>query len=59
MSDAAGTYGTTGSDDPEVIRANIEATRQNLSSDVDALADKVTPSKIVDRQADKVKGKFN
>src|SRR3954453_17573105 len=59
MSDAAGTYGTTNSDDPEVIRANIEATRQSLSSGVDALADKVTPSKIVDRQADKVKGRFN
>ncbi|BDZ46710.1 DUF3618 domain-containing protein [Naasia aerilata] len=43
------------SDDPEVIRRNIEATRTELSSDVDALADKVTPSKIVDRQADKVK----
>src|SRR3954463_16223334 len=59
MRDAAGTYGTTNSDDPEVIRANIEVTRQELSSDVDALADKVTPSKIVERQTDKVKGRFN
>jgi ElaB/YqjD/DUF883 family membrane-anchored ribosome-binding protein len=44
------------SDSPEQIRANIEATRQELSGDVDALADKVTPSKIVHRQTDKVKG---
>ena len=32
------------SDDPDAIRAEIEATRRNLSGDVDALADKVTPS---------------
>src|SRR3712207_1289023 len=50
--------GYTSSDDPDVIRANIESTRQSLSSDVDALADKVTPSKIVERQTDKVKTKF-
>lgn len=43
-------------DDPDVIRADIEATRRNLSGDVDALADKVTPSKIADRQKRKVKG---
>jgi gas vesicle protein len=43
-------------DDPDVIRAEIEATRRNLSGDVDALADKVTPSKIADRQKRKVKG---
>lgn len=46
------------SDDPDVIRANIEATRRDLSGDVDALADKVTPSKIADRQVRKVKGAF-
>ena len=43
---------------PDAIRADIEQTRRELGSDVDALADKVTPSKIVDRQADKVKGAF-
>lgn len=43
-------------DDPDVIRAEIENTRRNLSGDVDALADKVTPSKIADRQKRKVKG---
>jgi gas vesicle protein len=44
--------------DPDQIRAEIEATRASLGQDVDALADKVTPSKIVDRQVDKVKGAF-
>ncbi|MFH8252269.1 DUF3618 domain-containing protein [Microbacterium sp. B2969] len=40
---------------PEEIRANIETTRRDLGQDVDALADKVTPSKIVERQTDKVR----
>ena len=40
---------------PDQIREDIERTRRELSGDVDALADKVTPSKIMDRQADKVK----
>ena len=43
------------SDSPDAIRADIEQTRRELGSDVDALADKVSPSKIVDRQTDKVK----
>ncbi|MEY9952344.1 DUF3618 domain-containing protein [Leifsonia sp. EB34] len=46
-------------DDPDVIRAEIENTRRSLSGDVDALADKVTPSKIADRQKRKVKGAFH
>ncbi|MEJ3403985.1 DUF3618 domain-containing protein [Rathayibacter sp. YIM 133350] len=45
--------------DPDAIRADIEATRRELGSNVDALADKVSPSKIAERQADKVKGAFN
>ncbi|MDF2554776.1 MAG: hypothetical protein K0R60_671 [Microbacterium sp.] len=44
------------SDSPEAIRADIESTRRELGLDVDALADKVTPSKIVHRQTDKVRG---
>lgn len=44
------------SDSPEQIRADIEASRRELSSNVDALADKVTPSKIAERQTEKVKG---
>lgn len=46
------------SDSPEAIRADIERTREELGQDVDALADKVTPSKIAQRQADKVRGAF-
>lgn len=46
------------SQSPEEIRADIERTRQELGGDVDALADKVSPSKIVDRQTDKVKNAF-
>jgi ElaB/YqjD/DUF883 family membrane-anchored ribosome-binding protein len=42
--------------DPEAIRQEIEETRSNLSSDVDALADKVSPSSIVQRRTEKVKG---
>lgn len=44
------------SDSPDEIRAEIERTRQSLGSDVDALADKVNPSKVVNRQVDKVRG---
>lgn len=46
------------SDDPDAIRADIESTRRELSGDVDALADKVTPSKIAHRQTEKVKSAF-
>ncbi|MGG7463296.1 DUF3618 domain-containing protein [Plantibacter sp. YIM 135347] len=41
--------------DPDAIRADIERTRGALGSDVDALADKVTPSKIVEREKAKAK----
>ncbi|WP_246468929.1 DUF3618 domain-containing protein, partial [Arthrobacter ipis] len=43
------------SDNPDAIRADIEATRNRLGTNVDAVADKVTPSNIVHRQTDKVK----
>ncbi|SFT92455.1 DUF3618 domain-containing protein [Arthrobacter sp. ov118] len=43
------------SENPDVIRADIEATRARLGTNVDAVADKVTPSNIVRRQTDKVK----
>lgn len=45
-------------DSPDAIRADIERTREDLGLDVDALADKVSPSKIVDRQMDRVRGAF-
>ncbi|WP_298583079.1 DUF3618 domain-containing protein [uncultured Kocuria sp.] len=40
---------------PEQIRADIEATRARLGSDVDAVAEKVTPERVVERQKDKVR----
>ncbi len=43
------------SQNPDAIRADIEATRARLGTNVDAVADKVTPSNIVQRQTDKVK----
>ncbi|PYI64450.1 hypothetical protein CVV68_21945 [Arthrobacter livingstonensis] len=43
------------SENPDTIRADIEATRARLGTNVDAVADKVTPSHIVRRQTDKVK----
>ncbi|MBE4717815.1 DUF3618 domain-containing protein [Pseudarthrobacter sp. AB1] len=43
------------SENPDVIRSDIEATRARLGTNVDAVADKVTPSNIVHRQTDKVK----
>ena len=46
------------SNSADEIRSDIERTRQDLGMDVDALADKVTPSKIVDRPMGKVRGAF-
>src|SRR3954464_14430283 len=43
---------------PEEIRADIEATRGRLGTDVDAVAEKVTPSKIMQRKTERVKGKL-
>jgi gas vesicle protein len=43
---------------PDEIRADIERTRGELGSDVDALADKVSPSAIAHRQTEKVKSRF-
>ncbi|MBO0595814.1 DUF3618 domain-containing protein [Nesterenkonia sp. E16_7] len=40
---------------PEEIRADIERTRSSLSLDVDAVADKVSPSKVAQRQTEKVR----
>lgn len=46
------------SQSPEEIRADIERTRANLGSDVDALAEKVSPSSIAQRQTQKVRDKI-
>jgi len=47
---------TTTSDDPEVIRRDIEATRADLSRDVDTLTEKVSPARVVGRRVDRAKG---
>lgn len=46
------------SNNPDEIRADIDRTRTALGRDVDALAEKVDPAKVVDRQADKVRNKW-
>jgi len=45
----------TTSSDPDEIRREIERTQANLSQDVDALTDKVTPSRIVERRVDRAR----
>ncbi|RPF20543.1 DUF3618 domain-containing protein [Myceligenerans xiligouense] len=41
--------------DPEVIREDIERTRSELSHDVDALGDRVNPSHMARRRVDRMK----
>lgn len=41
--------------DPDQIRSNIEQTQQNLSADVDALAEKVSPPRIVQRRVEQTR----
>ena len=45
------------SDDPEAIRRSIERTRSELSRDVNALGEAVTPGHMARRGAENVKGK--
>ena len=40
---------------PDEIRREIEQTRARLSSDVDAVAEKVSPSAVIDRQTNRLK----
>ena len=51
------TYDSETSNDPDVIREEIEQTRRNLSRDVNALGESVTPSHLAKQQAEKVKDK--
>jgi len=46
----------TSSSDPDQIRREIEYTQAALSTDVDALTDKVSPSRIAQRRVDRVRG---
>ena len=41
--------------DPDQIRSSIEQTQQNLSADVDALAEKVSPPRIVQRRVEQTR----
>jgi ElaB/YqjD/DUF883 family membrane-anchored ribosome-binding protein len=45
--------------DPDDIRTDIEDTRRELGADVDALAEKVTPSKIMHRQTSRMRSAFS
>lgn len=45
----------TTSDDPDVIRADIERTRSELSRDVNALGESVTPGNLARKGADEIK----
>lgn len=42
--------------DPDRLRREIEYTQHNLSSDVDLLAEKVTPSRIAQRRMNRMRG---
>src|SRR5688500_9593170 len=46
------------SSDPDVIRRQIEDTRRELSYDVDALNEKVNPSRVMDRRVTAAKGRM-
>ena len=42
-------------DDPDRLRREIERTQHNLSTDVDMLAEKVTPGRVVHRKVDRAR----
>ncbi|RTL70444.1 MAG: DUF3618 domain-containing protein [Pseudonocardiaceae bacterium] len=48
---------TTPDDDPEAIRREIERTQRRLGGDVDALTEKVTPSRIMERRVGRVRNR--
>jgi ElaB/YqjD/DUF883 family membrane-anchored ribosome-binding protein len=44
--------------DPDRLRSQIEHTQRNLSADVDVLAEKVTPSRVVHRRVNRARSAF-
>lgn len=50
---------TPTSNDPDEIRREIERTRSELGTNVDALAEKVNPSSIAHRQVESAKGRLS
>ncbi|WP_029431482.1 DUF3618 domain-containing protein [Blastococcus sp. URHD0036] len=49
---------TPTSNDPDVIRRQIDETRRELSYDVDALNEKVNPARVMDRRVTAAKGRI-
>jgi gas vesicle protein len=49
----------TSSSDPDEIRREIERTQASLSTDVDALTEKVSPGRIAQRRVDRVRSTAN
>jgi hypothetical protein len=45
--------------DPEQLEREIEETRRNLGQNVDALADKVSPGRVVERRVERTKNWFS
>jgi gas vesicle protein len=43
-------------EDPEELKRNIEQTRRDVGRDVDALTEKVSPSRVVGRRVDRARG---
>jgi cell division septum initiation protein DivIVA len=43
-------------EDPEELKRTIEQTRRNVGRDVDALTDKVSPSRVVGRRVERARG---
>jgi cell division septum initiation protein DivIVA len=46
-------------DNPDVLRHEIETTQRTITADVDALTEKVTPGRIVRRRTDRVRQRMN
>jgi len=49
---------TSTSNNPDEIRREIEDTRRELSGNVDALHDKVSPKRVMERRVDRTRGSF-
>lgn len=62
QSDPVSDYGPPGpgdrSNDPDEIRREIERTRAELASDVDQLADRTSPKRVVQRNVNKLGSRF-
>ena len=48
-----------GNESQQLIEQDLQESRENLSRDVDALADKVSPSRVVGRRVDGAKNRLS